>query len=217
MRKLLKTWAGAAALWLGLTGAAMAAGWSPMPKTMPTQTPGKIEVVEFFWYGCPHCYHLEPSLEDWAAKLPKDVAFRRVHAAWNNGMQVHAQLFAAISTLEKADPKLSRLHRAAFDAIHKDGLELRDTGVLTDWIVKQGVDKKKFMDAYQSFSAQTYARQSPQLTRDYGINGVPTFIVNGKYMTSPSMASGGLSEDNPQFYTRFFQTLNQLIDQERKK
>ncbi|WP_018152893.1 thiol:disulfide interchange protein DsbA/DsbL [Leeia oryzae] len=193
-----------AAVLLGAS-VAQAAQWQALPKPMPVQTPGKVEVIEFFWYGCPHCYHLEPSLETWVKKLPADVQFRRIHAAWNSGMQVHAQLYATVQTLKLDD----KLNMPIFNAIHKDNVELRDESVLNDWIAKQpGINAKNFMKTYKSFSSQTYARLSPQYTRDYGINAVPTFVVGGKYMTS--VADAGSEAD-------LYKVLEQLIAKVRNK
>ncbi|NLR76157.1 thiol:disulfide interchange protein DsbA/DsbL [Leeia aquatica] len=182
--------------------------WINMPNPMPVQAPkGKVEVIEFFWLGCPHCYHLEPKLNAWLKTLPADVQFRRVHAAWNAGMQKHAQLYATIETL-----KMPQLIGPAFDAIHKQELELRDADVVKDWAGKQKVNGKPlnaatFMGVYNSFGVQTYANRAPKVTQDYGISGVPTFVVQGKFMTSVSDAGG---ED------QLFAVLNQLIAQSRK-
>lgn len=194
-----------AAMILGIS-AANAEPWQALPKPMPVNNPKKVEVVEFFWYGCPHCYHLEPSLEKWAKTQPADVDFRRIHAAWNTGMQVHAQLYFTVQTLKLED----KLNMPIFNAIHKDNVELRDTDVLTDWIGKQaGVNKDVFMKTYNSFSAQTYAKLAPQKTKDYGINAVPTFVVGGKYMTSVADANGNEAQ--------FYKNLNQLIQKVRSE
>ncbi|QNM96888.1 thiol:disulfide interchange protein DsbA/DsbL [Chitinimonas koreensis] len=175
-----------------------------MPNVMPVEQPGKIEVIEFFWYGCPHCYHLEPGVEAWEKKLPKDVNFRREHVMWDgrSDMAGHAKLFVALKALNQVDALTPKV----FDAIQKDGIELREEKTLFDWVAKQGVDRAKFEAAYKSFGAQAGFSRATQLSRDYRIEGVPTFIINGKYKTSPSKTG---TED------KFFQVVNELIAQER--
>ncbi len=100
----------------------------------PVAVPGKIEVIEFFWYGCPHCFHIEPYVEAWAAKLPKDVNFRRAHVVWQgrNDIIAHAKIFIALNTMGIA----GKYQQAVFNAIQQDGLELRKDDVLFDWVKK---------------------------------------------------------------------------------
>ncbi|BCL77003.1 thiol:disulfide interchange protein [Jeongeupia sp. HS-3] len=151
----------------------------------PVAQAGKAEVIEFFWYGCPHCYTVEPYVESWAAKLPKDVNFRRVHVMWpgRSDMEGHAKLFAALQQMGLE----AKLQQAVFNAVQRDGIELRREADLYPWIQKQGVDLAKFKAAYNSFSASTELGKLANLTSTYKIDGVPTFIVNGKYVTSPGM------------------------------
>ncbi|GAB3260895.1 thiol:disulfide interchange protein DsbA/DsbL [Chitinimonas naiadis] len=175
-----------------------------LPNVMPTEAPGKIEVIEFFWYGCPHCYHLEPKVAAWEATLPKDVVFRREHVMWDgrSDMAGHAKVFVAL----KALGQVNALTPKVFNAIQKDGIELRDEKTLFDWVAKQGVNRAQFESAYKSFGAQSTFARAAQLTRDYRIDGVPNFIVNGKYKTSPSKTG---DED------KLFGVINELIAKER--
>lgn len=175
----------------------------PKPQATKTQAGKPIEVIEFFWYGCSHCYHLEPALTTWLkTRLPADVTFRRIPAAWNAGMAEHAQLYYTFEQLKLTD----KMHAAAFDAIHKDGKELRDSGVLYSWLASKGVDAKAFSSMYNSFGIVSQAKRAQQLMTDYNVNGVPTFIVNGKYQTSPSQAG---SE------AKLFKTIEELVAKER--
>lgn len=184
-------------------GIAHADTFRVMPHPQPVADKSKIEVIEFFWYGCPHCYHLEPALNNWLKTLPKDVNFRRIPAVWNDGMARHAQIYAALDTMKV----LPKLHSAIFDAIHKDSLELRDEAVLRAFLTKNKVNVARFMQIYNGFGVKMYPQQALNMTRDYEIQGVPTFIVNGKYVTGAAEAGG-----EPQL----FETLNKLIAQERK-
>jgi thiol:disulfide interchange protein DsbA len=152
----------------------------------PTTTGNKIEVLELFWYGCPHCYKLEPIIEPWIKKLPTDVAFRRMPAIFRAGWVPGAKAFYAM----KALGVLGRLHDKLFAAIHLQGLDIADDSALFDWIAKQGVERKVFVAAYNSFGVQSKTRRAEHMTRVYGISGVPSVIVDGRYRTSSSMAGG---------------------------
>lgn len=154
-----------------------------LPSAMPTETPGKIEVIEFFWYGCPHCFHAEPAVEAWAKTLPKDVVFRREHAMFegNTSWAPHAKLFVTLRNMGLVDSMTPKV----FDAVHNQHIELRDEDVLFDWIAKQGINRAQFEAIYKSFGIQAGMNRQIELSRMYHIDGVPTFIVNGKYVTSP--------------------------------
>lgn len=174
----------------------------------PVAVPGKIEVIEFFWYGCPHCFHIEPYVEAWAAKLPKDVNFRRAHVVWQgrNDIIAHAKIFIALNTMGIA----GKYQQAVFNAIQQDGLELRKDDVLFDWVKKkQGIDVNKFKAAYNSFSGSVEMNKLAKMVQDYQVDGVPMFIINGKYVTAPSMVG---KEDGT-----VLTVVDQLIAKERKK
>jgi len=148
-----------------------------------TDTPGKIEVLEFFWYGCPHCYNFEPVLEPWVKKLPKDVQFRRVPAMFNEEYAQGARAFYALDAIGEEQ----RVHKALFEAVHTgSGLRVGNEAAITEWLGKQGVDTKKFAAAYRSFGVESKLNRAAQLTRAYKIDGVPSMAVNGKYVISAS-------------------------------
>jgi thiol:disulfide interchange protein DsbA len=151
----------------------------PQPVEAPA---GKIEVIEFFWYGCPHCYALEPSVESWSKKLPADVVFRRVPAPLAQSWVPHAQAFYAFETLGV----LPKVHRAFFDAIHKDRLRIDSRPALEEWLKKQGVEIAKFEEAARSFSVQSNVRKAARMVANYQIEGVPTFAVQGRYTVGAS-------------------------------
>lgn len=155
----------------------------------PTEAPaGKVEVIEFFWYGCPHCNAFEPALEAWQKKLPADVAFRRIPVAFREEpFTTHQRLFFAIETMGLVDT----LHRKVFNAVHLDRARLDKLPELVEFMNKNGVDGAKFSEVYNSFSVQTKARQAKQLAEAYRIDGVPAIGIQGRYYTSGSMAGSG--------------------------
>jgi len=164
----------------------------------PVATGNKIEVLEFFWYRCPHCFQLEPALNAWLKKLPKDAQLRRVPAVFRDDWMPAAKLFYTLQQMGQVE----RLHDKVFDAYNIARLNLDDPAVLGDWIASQGVDRKKFEAIYNSFSTQSKAVQGGRLATTYGISGVPAFIIDGKYSTSQSMT---------QTEPRLFEVLDQLI------
>jgi thiol:disulfide interchange protein DsbA len=158
--------------------------YSELRPPQPIETTGKVEVLEFFWYGCPHCYSLEPQLEKWIAVLPKDVAFRRVPAVFNDTWARDAGIFYTFEALGV----LERVHRPFFDAIHKDRLNVGDPAARDAWLQKQGVDSKRFEDAFRSFGVQTKVRRARQLSIAYRIDGTPALAVQGRYTISAEQA-----------------------------
>ena len=148
---------------------------------------GKVEVIEFFWYRCPHCYNLEPYLRDWEKKLPRDVQFRRVPAIFNDEWALDARVFF---TLE-ATGDLARVHNGLIDAIHQQGgVRLKGDAYMkwvAEWLGKNGVDMAKYDAALRSFTVETNLKRAMQMTRDYKIDGVPAIAVQGRWVVSASM------------------------------
>ncbi len=149
-----------------------------------TSSPGKIEVIEFFWYGCPHCNAFEPALDAWSKALPADVAFRRVPAAFNESWVPHQRIFYALESLDL----LGAMHRKVFYAIHAQRMRLDKPADITAFMAANGVDAAKFGQAYDSFSVQSKVRQATQLTNAYKIDGVPALGVQGRFYTSGPLA-----------------------------
>lgn len=157
-------------------------------QNIPTDTPNKIEVTEIFWYGCIHCYHMDPILNVWVKKLPADVVFKRVPGLPQPAWAPMAKAFYAMDDLKLSD----KLHTALFDAIHKEKtLNPTDEAATIDWMTKKsGLDKKKVEDAFKSFSMNNKLNQAAQVFRASGATGVPSFIINGQFITSSTMAGG---------------------------
>lgn len=156
----------------------------PVPTTVNNK---QIEVVEMFWYGCPHCYHFEPSLLKWLAHKPKYVVFTRIPAIFNNPMwEIHAKAYYTADVLGVLD----KTHEAFFNAIHEKGERLATESAIEAFFVKHGVSAKDFKNAFNSFAVYSKVRRAAELTRRYGIDGVPSMIVDGKYRTSGSLAGG---------------------------
>ncbi|MES2012730.1 MAG: thiol:disulfide interchange protein DsbA/DsbL [Pseudomonadota bacterium] len=155
---------------------------------IPTDTPAKIEVVEVFWYGCIHCYHMDPLLNAWVKKLPADVTFKRIPGLPNPSWAPMAKAFYAMEDLKLSD----KLHTALFDAVHKQKtVNPTDEKAAIDWITKQGgVDKAKVEDAFKSFSMNNRLNRATNYFRATGATGVPSLIIDGLYITSSTMAGG---------------------------
>lgn len=141
--------------------------------------PGKIEVIEFFSYGCPHCNEFYPLISAWAAKLPKDVVFKRV--ATGMGRTAWTNLARAYYTLESTGD-LNRLDAQIFHAIHEEHAPLFDEKSISEWAARHGVDQKKFTTAFDSFGVNTKLNQAEQMVENYKIDGVPALAVGGKYV-----------------------------------
>ena len=145
---------------------------------------GKIEVVEFFWYSCPHCNAFEPTLEAWIKRAPKDLSVRRVPVAFRDDFVPQQRLFYALEALGLLD----KLHARVFVAIHGEKLKLDRAETITDWVVKQGVDKAKFTEQYNSFSVATKATKARQLQDAYKVEGVPALGVAGRFYVDGTLA-----------------------------
>ena len=155
------------------------------PLTVP---PGKIEVVEFFGYWCPHCNAFEPTLEAWVKKLPADqVSFRRVAIAFGVAQEPLQKLYFALETLGLVDS----LHRKVFAALHVQKLPMNKEADIGAWAQANGADPAKILDAMKGFTVATKARQARQLAEGYAIDGVPSIGIQGRYRTAPSIAGSG--------------------------
>jgi protein dithiol oxidoreductase (disulfide-forming) len=190
---------------------AAAGAWAQVPAPFevlnPPQAPeggGKIEVVEFFWYGCPHCYSVEPAVLSWLKTAPKDVVFRRIPA---NPSDAWGQMTVVYYTLE-AMGVLDKFHPKVFDAMHKDDLNLANKRIRDEWLAKNGIDVAKYAEMEKSFTVATKVNRARQLTHNYRVDSVPRFFVNGKYYTSAEQAGGP---------DKLFKVVDQLIERARKE
>ncbi len=159
-------------------------GFEVLSPSQPTSAPaGKVEVLEFFSYGCSHCNQLEPLFEDWQKKVGKDVVVKRVPVAFSGAWVPLQKLYFTLEALGVGE----RLNGQVFRAIHNDNKKLHDEKVQLEWVVAQGVDRKKFQDMYASFTVQSAVMRAQQLSKEYKISGVPTLAVAGRYITSASL------------------------------
>lgn len=153
----------------------------------PVDAPaGKIEVVEFFWYSCPHCNELEPTLEAWIKRLPADVVMRRVPIAFQDSFIPQQRLYYALEAMGLVE----KLHSKVFAAIHVERQRLDKDDAIVAWVVSQGVDKTKFMQQFNSFSVVTKSKKATLLQNAYSVEGVPALGVAGRFYTDGSHAKG---------------------------
>jgi thiol:disulfide interchange protein DsbA len=183
---------------LGSLGAGLGAGAPAWAQGAPVEgkqylrlsqplpvTPGKIEVVEFFWYGCPHCNAFEPMLEAWVGKLPADVVFKRVPVAFREVPFVaHQKIYYTLEALGL----VAQLQAKVFQAIHVDHKRLDKPSEIEAFAKQNGLDAKKFMDVFNSFAVQSKAKQASKLAEAWHIDGVPALGIQGRYLTSGSQA-----------------------------
>lgn len=212
MRSALRQFTGAAALTASVmlagfaaSSAALAAGYETIDPPVNTATTDKVEVVEFFWLGCPHCYAFEPTIEGWAKNdKPDYVEFVReappLNAAWEN----HSRAFYAGQLLGHEDEFTS----AMFEAIHEQRKAMRDPEDIADLAAEHGMDRDKFLATMKSFAVETKMSRAMQLARGAGISGVPSVIINGKYRTGAQQAGG---------YPQMIEVINERAAAENKE
>lgn len=176
--------------------------YAELDPAQPTRSEGKIEVVEIFWYGCPHCYTLEPHLEKWLETMPDDVVFRRVPGVLGKNWLPHARAYYTAELLGIVD----KIHRPLFDAIHRDNRTIMNAKNLRDFFAEQGVSKSEFEKVYESEEVTGKIKAAFIESQGYKLTGVPAIIVNGKYRTGASMT--GSNE-------KLIEVIDFLIAQER--
>lgn len=178
-------------------------GYETLSPAQPTHNPDKIEVIEFFWYGCPHCYSLEPVMGEWLKNLPKNVEFIRQPAVFSELWGKHAKAYFTAEALGIVD----KVHADFFDAIQIKKQKLETEDELAAFFVAHGVKKSDFHDTYNSFLIDAKMRQAATTAGRYGVTGVPAVIVNGKYKTNGPLAGS---------HEKMITVINQLIEQESK-
>jgi thiol:disulfide interchange protein DsbA len=180
MKSLIKGLLVALALMMGgtaLADAQLGRDYSLLNPPQPTST-RKIEVLEFFFYGCSHCFHLHPLLSAWEKTMPKDVELTFVPTVFRDSWEPMANTFYALESMGKQQ----QLHDALYRAWNEDNMALVDESKIADFVAKHGVDRAKFTAAYNSFAMQSKVMRAKQMIRSYGINGTPTLVVDGKYV-----------------------------------
>ena len=160
--------------------------YQTLASPQPTSVSDKVEVVEMFWYGCNHCYSLEPEIQEWLKTKPDYIEFVRVPAVFRDNWVPLARAWYVIQTLDLGE----QVHVNLFRALHVKKQNLNNVGLLRKFFVDEGVSAEQFDEVYNSFSVDSMARNAAKLTRDYKITGVPSIIVNGRYMTSATLAGG---------------------------
>ncbi len=183
------------------------------PQVLPTDNSAKVEVVELFWYGCPHCYHLDPAISGWVKKLPKDVDFKRVPGVFRPDWVPMAKAYYTLEALNL----LEKLHGSLFEAIHQQkSLKPNDEAAAIDWITKQsGLDRKKVEETFNSFSVNTKVSRAAQYSKSSGATGVPALIVDGRFLTSVKLATSALPRNisNDKAHAELLGVTDYLIQQ----
>jgi thiol:disulfide interchange protein DsbA len=190
-RRLFSSALLATSTWLSQSSAWAQALFKPGKDYLPLERPvateagtGKIELIEFFWYSCPHCNAFEPTFAQWIKTAPKDVVVRRVPVAFREDFAPQQRLFFALEAMNL----LESLHAKVFAAIHVEKQALNTETAIADWVAKQGVDKAKFSETYKSFGVASKLKRAVQLQNDYKVEGVPSFGIAGRFYTDGSIA-----------------------------
>jgi len=176
--------------------------YTRLAQEQTTQSGKNIEVLEFFWYGCPHCYQFEPTIAKWKKNKPANVHFIRVPAPLNPSWMPHTKAFYALEIMGKGE----QYHQALFNAMHVERKKLYDMASITQFLASQGVDEKAFTSNVNSFAVEMRARQAMKLSKSYQLSGVPMMAVNGKYTISAQQAGG---------YKQLIEITNHLINKEK--
>jgi len=176
--------------------------YSLIPRPVKTADPSKIEVVEIFWYGCIHCFRLEPEIEDWIPNLAEDVDFIRMPAIWADIMELHAAMLYANEALGLTD----QLHTAIFKEMNVEKNQMPNEKAILKFIGKQGVDAEKYRRAMNSFGVSSQVLQAKSKMGAYGVRGTPEMVINGKYKLTTAMAGS---------HQRMLKIADALIAQER--
>jgi thiol:disulfide interchange protein DsbA len=156
-----------------------------LERPLPTDAgPGKAELIEFFWYSCPHCNAFEPTFAQWVKNAPKDVVVRRVPVAFRDDFAPQQRLYYTLEAMDLIDT----VHAKVFHAVHVERLPLNTDALIQAWIEKQGVDGKKFADTYKSFGVAGKVKRAVQLQNDFRVEGVPSLGIAGRYYTDGSLA-----------------------------
>jgi len=176
-------------------------GYQTLSPAQPTQNQDKVEVIEFFWYGCPHCYSLEPEMKKWLKTKPANVEFIRQPAIFSSLWGKHAKAYFVAEALGVVD----KVHDDFFDAIQTKKLKLTSEDQLAKFFVAHGVDETQFRNTFNSFLIDSKVRQAKAMAPRYGITGVPALIINGKYKTNGPLAKS---------HQNMIKVMDQLIQQE---
>jgi thiol:disulfide interchange protein DsbA len=185
-----------------------------LDKAQQTDSGNKVEVTEFFWYSCPHCFAFEPSLMDWVKKQGDKIVFKRVPVAFRESFVPEQKLFYTLEAMGKLDD----LHKKTFSAIHVERQRLDNDTAIVNFMVKQGVDKDKFLEVYNSFGVQAKARRAAQLQTAYRVDGVPMIAIDGRYVTAPSIVAASAGNQSEQaLHASTLQVMDALVARAAKE
>lgn len=176
-----------------------------LPAPQIVESKGKVEVVEFFWYSCPHCNAFDPYLAGWVKAQGSNIVFKRVPVAFRPGDENQQKLYYALEAMGKNE----QLHSKIFYAIHVDHQHLDTEAAIADFVASNGVNRDAFLNAFRSFPVSTKSQQATQMAHAYELDGVPLVAVNGHYETSPSIAGAELG-DQPE--TTYFSSTLKVLD-----
>lgn len=178
-------------------------GYTTIKNPVRTADPNKVEVVEIFWYGCPHCYALEPYTQAWKKQVPADVDFKFLPAVFGRNWLAHAKAFHVADLLGIED----KIHSDMFNAIHQDRKRLNNEDDLAEFFTQYGVSEDEFHKQYNSFAVNSRLSQADSKIRGYGARGVPGIVVNGKYLVTAATAGGN---------NNIYSVVDFLIEKERQ-
>lgn len=183
--------------------------YTTLSAPQPVQATGKkVEVIEFFAYHCPACYALEPGLNEWVKKQGDNIVLRRIHLPFQGPTDPEAHLFLTLEAMGR----LNDMHPKILHAVHVQRVRLMKDEQIIDWVSKNGIDRAKFLETWNSFSVMTKLRRLPQAATAYQVSGTPTIIVDGKYQTSPGQIAEKLKiNDRNQIMQASFQVLDALV------
>lgn len=153
-------------------------------KPQPVSIISGIEVIDFFWYGCPHCHNLQPALERWISRKPADVTVRRIPAILRDSWAPHARIYYTLETLGEVE----RLHQRVYYGYHVEELAMSKPDVMSEWAARNGIARERWDEAYNSVAVQRKVEEAARLSRAYSVTGTPTLVVNGRYLTSGNMS-----------------------------
>ncbi|CAN5907045.1 thiol:disulfide interchange protein DsbA [soil metagenome] len=220
MRSYLKVWATLSFCLMAASAVATPASpvngtdYRTLTEAQPTDAGKKVEVTEFFWYSCPHCSAFEPDLEAWVKKQGDKIVLKRVPVIFRPEMIPEQRLYYALESMGKAE----EFQKKIFHAIHVEHQRLDNAVAITDFMVKNGIDKQKFTDAYNSFSVEAKLKRAAQLQTAYKIDGVPTMAIDGRYLTSPSIVGQSMSNmPEPVLHAATVQVMDWLLAKSKKK
>lgn len=188
---------------VGVSANAWSAEYETITPPQPTANPDKVEVIEVFWYRCPHCYRLQPTMERWLKTKPDNVDFIRMPAILAGNWALHARAYYTAEVLGIVD----KIHRPLFDAIHAERRDLDSEEALQKFFGEFGVDAATFQKTWRSFAVETKVRRARIMTQRYGITGTPTIVIDGKYRTDGTMAGN---------YANMMRVVDELIAKETK-